>query len=340
MNRSILFAARTAAAAIALSAMASGCGRSRNESNTDTRGLPLPAGAQVVTARTEQVATRVDVIGTTYSTRQINLSARISSYVKDVFVSAGNRVAKDQVLLTLDDREILEQLAQAEAQMKQASTEYNRTKQLFEKSVASEQELTATESAYTGARAQVDRIKVMVTYTKVVSPIDGIVTERRIEAGDLASPGQVLLAVYDPAQMRLEVPVPLRLVAKLALNQPVEVALDHPARTLKGEVTEIVSEIDPRSRTQKVKVRLSDETGDILPGTFGRLWVEDAPHEAILVPAAAVYRAGQVEMVQVVEAGRALRRLVKSGPAYGDRVEILSGLRDGDQVVTNPDRSR
>ena len=302
------------------------------------RLLPPPAGAQVVTAQTEQVSTRVDVIGTTYSTRQINLSARISSYVKDVFVSAGNRVTKDQVLLTLDDREILEQLAQADAQMKQASTEYNRTKQLFEKNVASEQELTAAESAFNGARAQVDRIKVMVTYSKVVSPIDGVVTERRIEAGDLASPGQVLLAVYDPAQMRLEVPVPLRLVAKLSLNQQVEVALDHPALTLKGEVTEIVSEIDPRSRTQKVKVRLSDDTGNILPGTFGRLWVEDAPHAAILVPASAVYHVGQIEMVQAVESGRIIRRLVKTGPAYGDRVEILSGLHDGDQIVVNPDR--
>ncbi|MFH0909262.1 MAG: efflux RND transporter periplasmic adaptor subunit [bacterium] len=327
-----------AATAVAISLLAAGCGRNHRESTPAPAGTPLPAGAEIVTARIEQVATRIDIIGTTYSTRQINLSARISSYVKDVFASAGNRVQKDQVLLTLDDREILEQLAQADAQMMQASTEYNRTKQLFEKNVASEQELTAAESAYNGARAQVDRIKVTLSYTQVLAPIDGVVTERRIEAGDLAGPGQVLLAVYDPAQMRLEVPVPLRLVAKLALNQPVDVVLDHPARTLQGEVTEIVSEIDPRSRTQKVKVRLSDDTGDILPGTFGRLWVEDAPHAAILVPASAICRAGQVEMVQAVEAGHIIRRLVKSGPAYGDRVEILSGLRDGDQIVVNPDR--
>ena len=334
MKRNILFAAM---AAVALSVIVSGCGRKHNESEAEPSGVPLPSGAQTVTARTEAVATRVDVIGTTYSTRQINLSARISSYVKEVFVSAGNRVQKDQVLLTLDDRELLEQLAQADAQMRQASTEYNRTKQLFEKQVASEQELTAAESAYNGARAQVERIKVTISYTQVVSPIDGVVTERRIEAGDLASPGQVLLAVYDPSQMRLEAAVPLRLISKVALNQPVDVALDHPARTLKGEVTEIVSEVDPRSRTQKVKVKLVDDTGDILPGTFGRLWVEDAPHEAILIPAVAVYRSGQVELVQVVEAGRVLRRLVKSGPAYGDRIEILSGLRSGDEVIVNPD---
>lgn len=324
--------------AIAAALSTAGCGGGDRHDDAAAGGNPLPAGAQVITAKTEQVGTRIDVIGTTYSTRQINLSARISSYVKDVFVSAGNRVVKDQVLLALDDREILEQLAQADAAMKQTGTEYNRTKQLFEKNVASEQELTAAESAYNGARAQFDRIKVMLSYTKVVAPIDGIVTERRIEAGDLASPGQVLLAVYDPSQMRLEVPVPLRLVAKLKLNQPVEVNLDHPARTLRGEVTEIVSEVDPRSRTQKVKVRLSDDTGDILPGTFGRLWVEDAPHDAILVPASAVYRSGQVEMVQSVENGRIIHRLVKSGPAYGDRVEVLSGLQDGDQIVTNPDR--
>ncbi|MBN1268147.1 MAG: efflux RND transporter periplasmic adaptor subunit [Kiritimatiellae bacterium] len=299
-------------------------------------GIAVPADAPTCTVKSEEVAPRIDVIGTLASELKIHLSARISAYVKEVFVSAGSRVKAGQPLVTLDSREIQEQLAAAEAQLKQAETEFNRTRQLLEKNATTEQALTAAETLFNSARAQVEQVRVMVTYTAITSPIDGIVTHRRIEAGDLANHGQVLLSVYDPARMRLEAPVPMRLVERLELDQDVEVELDRPAGTYRGRVAEIVSEVDPLSRTQLVKVRLEELPGGALPGTFGRLWVEEAPRPALLVPRTAVYRVGQLEVVQLVRDGRAHRRLVRTGAAHGDRVEILSGLQAGDVVLVNP----
>lgn len=299
-------------------------------------GIAVPAGAETFTVKSEPLASRVDVVGTTASEEKINLSARIPAYVNEVFASAGDRVKKGQVLVTLDDREIREQLTAAEAQLTQAQAEYERAKQLFEKAATTQQALTAAESMFTAARAQVEQVKVMMTYAQVTSPIDGIVTERRVEAGDLANPGMLLLAVYDPSRMRLEAPVPVRLIDRIALDQAVEVALERPARTFAGRVTEIVSEVDPSSRTQMVKVHLDGVEGDVLPGTFGRLWVEDAPRDSIRVPASAVYHVGQLALAQVVKDGRAVRRLVKTGPAYGDRIEILSGLDAGDVILVSP----
>ncbi len=81
--------------------------------------------------------------------------------------------------------------------------------------------------------------------------------------------------------------MPVRLIDRLALGQAVEVSLERPARTLKGTVAEIVSEVDAASRTQLVKVHLEGVEGDVLPGTFGRLWVEAEPRDVILVPASA-----------------------------------------------------
>ena len=301
-------------------------------------GIPLPSNTETLTVQPEETASRIDVIGTTASDEKINLSARLSAYVKEVFVSAGDTVKKGQVLVALDDREIREQLTAAEAQFKQAEVEYQRTQQLIEKNASTDQALTAAESMFNAARAQVEQVKVMLTYAQITSPIDGIVTERRIEAGDLANPGQVLLAVYDPTRMRLEAPVPLRLIEKLSLNQEVEVTLDRPAKTYKGKVSEIVSEVDPLSRTQKVKVRIEGAAGEVLPGTFGRLWVEADRREALCVPSSAVYRVGQLEMVQVAKNGRAVQRLVKTGPRTGDKVEVISGLQAGDAVVLAPVR--
>ena len=119
-------------------------------------------------------------------------------------------------------------------------------------------------------------------------------------------------------------------------GQAVDVALARPARVFPGTVAEIVSEVDAASRTQLVKVHLDGVAGDVLPGTFGRLWVDAEPREAVFVPAAAVARIGQLAFVQVVRDGRAFRRLVKTGPARGDQIEILSGLRVGDVILATP----
>ncbi len=299
-------------------------------------GIEIPADAATVTVQMESLPSRIEVVGNTTSEEKINLSARIPAYVSEVFASAGDRVKKGQVLVTLDDREIRQQLTAAEAQLNQAKTEYARTKQLFKKEATTQQALTAAESMHAAARAQVEQVKVMLTYTQVTSPIDGIVTERRIEAGDLANPGMLLLAVYDPLRMRLEAHVPVRLIGHIQLDQPVEVSLERPARILKGHVAEIVSEVDASSRTQLVKVHLDGIEGDVLPGTFGRLWVDAESRETLFVPASAVRHIGQLSFVQVNRDGRAIQRLVKTGPARDDRIEILSGLRTGDAILVTP----
>jgi RND family efflux transporter MFP subunit len=255
-------------------------------------GIALPIGAETFTVKLEKRAPRIDVVGTVASEEQIHLSARISAYVKKVFVSAGSVVKKGETMVTLDDREIAEQLATVEAQLKQAETEYQRAKQLLENKATTAQAFIAAESAYNGAKAQMERARVMMSYARITSPIDGVVIDRRIEVGDLANPGQVLLTVYDSEHMRLEAPVPVRLVDQLALNQDVEVKLDRPDKTFKGRVSQIVSEIDPMSRTQLVKIRLEGVSGDVLPGTFGRLFVDDIARETFLVPTSAVYRSG------------------------------------------------
>lgn len=299
-------------------------------------GFPVPPNARVFTVKAETLAPRVDVVGTVASSVKVTVCARIPAYVNEVFVSAGSQVKKGQPLVTLDDREIREQVVAAEAQFKQAEAELNRTRQLFDNKATTEQALTAAQSTYTSARAQWERSRVTLTYARVEAPMDGVVTDRHIEPGDLASPGQALLAIYDPDDMQLEVPVPVRLVAKLPVGQAVEVTLDRPATNLQGRVRQIVSEIDPLSRTQLVKVHLEGAGAEVMPGTFGRLWVADDPRPALLIPASAVYAAGQVELAQLVREGRAIRHAVRTGRKVGDSVEIQAGLDAGDRVLADP----
>jgi multidrug efflux pump subunit AcrA (membrane-fusion protein) len=136
--------------------------------------------------------------------------------------------------------------------------------------------------------------------------------------------------------MRLEVPVPVRLVSRVALNQKVELGLEGVKDPVDGVVQEIVSEVDPMTRTQMIKVSIGVRAFKPLPGGYGRLLVEGEARQTLWVPASAVYRVGQLEYVQVVVKGGAFRRTVKTGVVQGDQVEILSGLDDGDAVLPVP----
>ncbi len=325
---------------IATAALLSACGKKVAPSRVEHQaGEPLPTGAALVTATNTLMTGRVDVVGTLVSAERVQVSARLPAYVREVRASAGQRVQAGDTLVLLDDREIQEQLLAAQAQADQADSELKRTQQLFDKGAATDQMLVAARSGAQAARAQVERTKVMLSYATVTAPISGVVTERKIEPGDLANPGQVLLSLYNPAKMRLETPVPVRLVPALRMGQRVEVTIDALARTFPGEVTEIVSEIDPMSRTQTVKIHLDQGDTPLLPGTFGRVWVDEAPRLGMLLPKSAVYRVGQLEMVHVAEGSRMVTRMVRTGGAVGDQIEILSGLRDGDVVVRSGDAS-
>ncbi len=299
-------------------------------------GIVLSADAATVTAAIEQVPASVEVVGTVQSERKINLSSRISAYIKDVLVSAGKSVKKDDLLVELDQREIDEQLTAAQAQLAQAKTAYERAKRLLETNATTRQHFEAAESAFKAAAANVDGIKVMLSFTRIVSPIDGVVIDRRIEIGDLANPGQVLLTVYDASRLRLEAWVPARLVKQFPAGRQVRVVLDYPRTELDGVVAEVVGELDPSTRSQLVKIQLEGAPGDVLPGAYGHVRVNTEPHDAIRLPRSAVYRIGQLEYVQVARGDRAIRRLVKTGAREGDRVEILSGMVAGENVLLNP----
>jgi len=296
-------------------------------------GEPLPSGSFVVEIKEEPFSPRLELTGTTTSDRQIQISSRISAYVQEVLVNSGDQVTNGQVLARLDDREIREQAAAAQAQFDQAATELKRARQLHERQATTEQALTAAESTFNTAKAGRERAQVMLSYAMVVSPISGIISERQIEAGDLASPGLPLFSLFDPANMRLEVPVPVRLISKFDIGQVFIVQLDYPASSFTGYVTEIVGMIDPLSRTQRVKLHLTDTQARVLPGTFGRIWVEDDARPAIHIPTAAVQRVGQLEWVTVANNDRGFRRMIRTGMEANGMIEVISGLNAGDRIT-------
>jgi len=250
------------------------------------------------------------------------------------------------VLVVLDDRDLKQRLDQAqeaargaEAALAQAQADFERDQRLFSQQVipAYEFEHTRTnmrlaEANLARLRHAVEEARVSLSYAVVRSPMAGVILDRLAEPGDLAAPGRPLLTLYDEQRLWLEAAVPEQLLAGFRVGQSATARIDAAGRSVSGRVAEIVPSADPAARAVAVRVRLG-QTAGIVPGMFGRLSVPLAPEKVIAVPAAAVIRAGQLAMVDVVDHGRLARRSVQLGRAIGSRYEVLSGLAEGEQVA-------
>lgn len=253
-----------------------------------------------------------------------------------------------------------EQVKAAKAALDLANRELNRTRALFEKNAATkrdfEQSTTAFEQAEAGlqkaiqqraaASAQasaagqgIKQAEVGLGYATVLSPIDAIVAERLVDPGDLGNPANVMLRLFDPASLMLEVPVRESLVQEVSLGATVSYSVPSLDRTFEGTVREIVPSVDPHSRTFLVKVCIDNSEG-LMPGMFGTIRVPlKSEKKVIFVPESAIIKTGQLESVVEVEGGRLLRRQIRSIEAGKGMREVISGLKPG-QVILQKGNSR
>jgi RND family efflux transporter MFP subunit len=305
-----------------------------------------PVSAQTVRAERREITDFVDWSGTVTSRSVANVAPKVMARVIEMRVSAGAPVAAGDVLAVLDDREVrarAEQaraaLAAATAQANQAEADLRRAQTLFQKQATTRQDLDAMEARARATRAQVAQARdalaeadVLLGETTVRAPFAGIVAQRLADPGDMAAPGHPLVIIHDPAALRLEAHVAERCAGSLSVGSAAVVHLDTPARDLTVRLDEVAPMADPVSRTVLAKAALP-AAPDLRPGIFGVLRIPCGSHSAIVIPASAVARTGQLETVRVLSNGGSRVRHVRTGKPVGDLVEVLSGLGEGESVV-------
>ena len=193
--------------------------------------------------------------------------------------------------------------------------------------------LQQASSGVESARASSEAAGATESYARVTAPFDGVVTEKLVEPGNMASPGLPLIRVEDTRGFRLDVRVDESKIAQIALGARVPVALESASGTgaaVDGTISEIARSVDADSRAFLVKIALPDTTG-LRSGAFGRARFAGAPRRALTLPAEAVVRRGQVASVFVVDNGVARLRMVN---VSGN--EVLAGLSESETVIVDP----
>jgi RND family efflux transporter MFP subunit len=171
-----------------------------------------------------------------------------------------------------------------------------------------------------------------------VAPFDGLVTEKLVDPGNMATPGMPLVTVEDTRSFRLVLRLDESRAVQVSVGDAVEVVLDAAAPgapALAGRVAEVARMIDAGSHDFLVKVDLPQVEG-LRSGMFARAIFTGPIHRALAVPESAVVRTGQLSFVYVVEDSRAHRRLINAGTPVRGLVEVRSGLVNGERVVTVP----
>lgn len=318
-----------------LAGLFAGCSRPGVSTPATAPALP-PVKARVVAIRTESTPVTTEITGTVRPVERAQLAAKVMGTIEELPVTLGQRVKRGDVLVKIGAAEITARVAQAKSQLNAAARDLDRERSLLGKGASTGDMVKGLEDRQAGAAAMLREAEAMLGYATLRAPFDGVVARKLAHAGDLASPGAPLLEIEGAAGFEVEAGVPDSLAATLAVGASLAVELPAAGVSLTGRIAEVSSAADPGARTVTIKIMLPEHPA-ARSGQFARIQVPGAAVPMLLAPAAAVSTAGQMERVFVSSRdNRAVLRLVKTGARHGDRVEILSGLDDGERVVMNP----
>lgn len=301
------------------------------------------SGWRVALARVPLISEAVGSIQPEY---RMTISSRVSANIVEMKARAGQHVRKGDLLVRLDSRDFTARAAQAKETLRStqatrdlAASDYRRDKPLMDKAVIPRSEFDQTHMRLRTAEADVQHAQealseagVSHSYAEIRSPATGIVIDKLADVGDLAVPGKALLTMYEESHLRLEANVREREASLLCIGKSYGVRIEATGEKMEGKLVEIVPSVDPSSRTVIARIILPRAEG-LYPGTFGRLFIPIRETEALLIPEAAVIRIGQLTLVDLIVDGNLKRRSIQTGEHLGDKVEVLSGLSEDEQVA-------
>lgn len=322
-------------------------------------------GVAVMEVHKATVPDFVEATGTVRAALSAQLASQVMGTITRVNVREGDRVRRGEVLVSIDEAQqqatytsakaglqaSQQSIAAADADYALAEATMKRYQMLYDKKSLSPQEYDEVKTKLAAAQARRDMAHAGATqaeagvsqastamgFMKVRAPFDGLVTAKLAEPGAMGVPGVPLLVVEDPSSFRLEAQVDESKIGAVKLGENVSIVIDALGdKTIEGKVVQIVPAADPSSRTFTVKMDLPSDP-QIRSGLFGRVRFPKGQRETIAIPKSAVLNRGQLQAVYVVGSDRlASLRFVTLGATSGDQVEVLSGLQNGDRIVTQP----
>jgi RND family efflux transporter MFP subunit len=325
----------------------------------------VASGVEVIAAQSATVPDWLEAVGTVRAAQSARIASQTTGNIVEIRAQEGDRVQGGQILAVIDDsqpRAAVEQSAaavtaaqkevsSAESDLALAESTLKRYQQLYEKKSISPQEFDEIKARSQAAEARRDlarageaqagaalaQSRTSLANTQIRAPFAGVVTEKKADAGTFASPGMPLFTLEDTRSYRLEAMVDESDIRMVRVGEAVPVLLDSvESAEFRGKVAQIVPAADPASRGFLVKIELPADAR-LRSGLFGRARFPRGARSALLIPQTTIVERGQLRGVFVIDANQiAQLRYVTLGKASGEKVEVLSGLQQGEKLIAAP----
>jgi RND family efflux transporter MFP subunit len=258
-----------------------------------------------------------------------------SGTITALYVKAGQHVSKDQVLAQLDNSVLMQNIAQAQAQATLAQTVYQRQKNLWDQKIGTEVQYLQAKSNFEASEKQVSSLKQQANMYRITSPISGTVDQMDLKLGQIASPGATGMRIVNADVLKVKADVPESYASRIKQGDNVKIVVPDANDSLTANVSFAAKVIDAASRSFGVEIKLP-ERKTLRPNMTAVIKIADYnSNNAIVIPLNTVQRSATGDYVFVNYNGIAKKKNVKLGTTYGGKIEILSGLASGEQLITD-----
>jgi membrane fusion protein (multidrug efflux system) len=328
-------------AAVASALLLAGCNRGSEDATAkkkDGDPAPVEVAIPVEVAKATRMPMMSSYTGTASleAERQAQVVAKTSGVLLQLHVEEGDVVREGQLLAQLDPERPRLEVARAEANMRRLENEFNRSKELFATKLVSSEAHDRIRFDLETQRAAWELAKLELSYTRILAPIDGVISERLVKEGNFIQLQAPMFRIDDFDPLLAVLNVPERELRTLRPGLGVAMVVDAiPDVTFQGVVARISPVVDSGTGTFRVTCEFRDEAGRLKSGMFGRISVVyDQRDDVLAVPREAVLEDDAQPAVFVVRDGKAVRQAVSTGARSGGFIEVVEGVAEGELVIT------
>jgi membrane fusion protein (multidrug efflux system) len=318
---------------IALSLLTAAC-----ENGSDVPGGGFSRRPTLVVTETTQRRTirdQVEAIGTAVANESVTITAKVTDTVNHVKFEDGGFVVAGDVLVELTNEEQTALLAEAEANVDDMRTQFDRLKDLLGQGSVPVSQVDAARAKYSAAQARYQSIVARLDDRLITAPFSGVLGFRQVSAGTLITPGTAITTLDDVSVIKLDFSIPEVYLNLVKPGTQIEATSPaYPSEIFRATLRTISSRVDPVTRAATVRAHINNDRLLLKPGMLLTAKLITAEREALMIPESALVQRNTEVFVYTLADGRASRRAVKHGIRDGGWVEILSGLSEGEEVIT------
>jgi membrane fusion protein, multidrug efflux system len=295
-----------------------------------------PTTVQVVLVERGPIARQTNLSGEVKAVDSIPIIIPIQGVVASIHFKEGEKVKKGDVLIRLDDTQVKAEFHEAQARFKEAQGAYHRSQELYRRGFGSSAETEKSLAQFNVSKAQLEKAKHLMNQTKVTAPFDGYMSIRSISIGAFVTPNQEIAHLVSLDPLYVDFSVPESLYSSLTVGSEVSITIPGgDVLPYNAKIFAVNPSVDPISRNVMVRATLPNPDKVFRPGMFAKVSLPLGQEDnALVIPEIAVTKEGDRSFVFVIKGGRADQRSVTVGLKEGEKIQVVDGLEEGEEVVT------